>query len=255
MLFGWKTTQNQQTNNTTTTFKTNDKDQNMQNQEESKKIQLSQLLNQHNASIKSNTNQINDALKAIVNTESTISDLLQRLNDLTLKFNELSLRVEELESQNDSSIDFEEDTSKNKREKRLIQGGYFYVDAIREIYHTSPEFNFILSQWNKILENNDVSQIFYDRFNWSVKNGIIFAVLHANRQNLSVIGSPNMLKKEHKISISPSIYEDLVNTKIIPESYCKDPFSRNGDVLRILKDEEIRVKLIEENNLLSNRKK
>ena len=63
MLFGWKATQNQQTNNTTTTFKTNDKDQNMQNQEESKKIQLSRLLNQHNASIKSNTNQINDALK------------------------------------------------------------------------------------------------------------------------------------------------------------------------------------------------
>ena len=63
-----------------------------------------------------------------------------------------------------------------------------------------------------------------------------------------------MLMRENKISISANMYDDFVNTKIIPESYCKDPFSRNGDALRHLKDEEFRVKLIEENNQLSGKR-
>lgn len=270
-MFGWKTKENQsEIESTIFTPVINkeilDMQQNVQNlnaENEKRKAaneKLNQILNSHHTSIAAFQQSLNKILNDINNLTASYNSLkaetdlnIQNINQQLL---DIQQSVERLElNQNVSEIE-EILTGKEKREKRRIQGGDYYVDAIREVYHTSPEFNYILGQWKKILNaNENLTKIHHERYEWSARNGILFVILHSrNAGNLSVIGIPSMLMRENKISISANMYDDFVNTKIIPESYCKDPFSRNGDALRHLKDEEFRVKLIEENNQLSGKR-
>jgi len=268
-MFGWKTKENEIESTIFTPVINKDildMQQNVQTltQENEKRKaaneKLNQILNSHHTSIASLQQTLNKAINDIANLTATYNSLRNdadnKIQNINQQLLDIQQSVERLEfNQNISEIE-EVLTGKEKREKRRIQGGDYYVDAIREVFHTSPEFNYILGQWKKILNANEsLTRIHHERYEWSAKNGILFVILHSrNAGNLSVIGIPSMLMKENKISISANMYDDFVNTRILPESYCKDPFSRSGDVLRSLKDEEIRIKLIEENNQLSGKR-